>query len=627
MKKIITVIGILLLLGAFLLTGCTRDEPEKQPDETKVTEAPTMPVEEDVHYFVNEMEYFRLYSVREDGTDLKLVVDKRCYSPWQRGDTVYYMTDSRLESYHIPTGTCTTLKEDVLFYNIVDDYLVYTVQAESYGELELYQRNLLSGKDTFITLVNSGRIWTGYGRVYFVNYDYSVGTECLFIYDLETGKLTEAVRDFYYIGSLMPTKTGVYFEAYSETKDGWFYAPADGSAYTPVALHLVGTPHPIHISDAGTLYISWDSETFTDTLRFADANGNDTALITAESPTYFYVDQISEDFWMLQQNQSIGWGNTDEYGYYDNYAFRINYRLMTGEGTLMPLDVTGEASEMFKTGNFPLLDSSTARIPVTTALYNLFVKNHGYEGSEPICSTTHGAWLNIADRKVDLALLAAPTPEEQAYLEEKGVTVEMKLYGGDGLVFIGNASNPVSDLTHEQILAIFRGEITNWSQVGGPDHPIIVYYRDEQSGSQRLFKSLVFKGLEVPDFEAMNQQGKNFYLMDDMSTIVDVILSEPYAIGYSIMTYLDEVYAEEELRIFEIEGVLPSPDTVADSTYRYHTQGYLVIRSDEPTNSPARRLFDWFGCPLSDDLLTDCGVTPLHDTNKGKNPLLDFFSK
>ena len=55
MKKIITVIGILLLLGAFLLTGCTRDEPEKQPDETKVTEAPTMPVEEDVHYFVKKI--------------------------------------------------------------------------------------------------------------------------------------------------------------------------------------------------------------------------------------------------------------------------------------------------------------------------------------------------------------------------------------------------------------------------------------------------------------------------------------------------------------------------------------------------------------------------------------------
>ena len=207
---------------------------------------------------------------------------------------------------------------------------------------------------------------------------------------------------------------------------------------------------------------------------------------------------------------------------------------------------------------------------------------------------------------MDLALLAAPTEEELAYLQQQGVEVDMKLYGGDGLVFIGNAANPVTNLTHEQIIGIYRGKITNWKEVGGPDHPITVYYRDEQSGSQRLFEKLVFKGLEIPDFARMD-----FALMDDMSSIVDIILEDPYSIGYSIMTYLDEVYAEENLQVFSVNGTLPSPDTVADGTYPYNTQGYLVIRSDEPEDSPARRLFNWFGCPVSDDLLTFNSVTPL----------------
>lgn len=43
----------------------------------------------------------------------------------------------------------------------------------------------------------------------------------------------------------------------------------------------------------------------------------------------------------------------------------------------------------------------------------------------------------------------------------------MKLYGGDGLVFIGNSACGVTDLTLDQVRAIFRGEITNWSELGG----------------------------------------------------------------------------------------------------------------------------------------------------------------
>ena len=106
-----------------------------------------------------------------------------------------------------------------------------------------------------------------------------------------------------------------------------------------------------------------------------------------------------------------------------------------------------------------------------------------------------------------------------------------------------------------------------------------------------------------------------FERMDEMSTIVDIVMNDPYAIGYSIMTYLDDVYDNEELKVFAVNGVVPSVDTVKDGSYPYHTQGYVVIRSDEPAGSPARRLYDWFGSPVSDEILIACGITPLHDEN------------
>ncbi len=292
-----------------------------------------------------------------------------------------------------------------------------------------------------------------------------------------------------------------------------------------------------------------------------------------------------------------GWTNTTTYIVLDMESAKLYI-----------VDLNGLYSELFADGDFPVMDSSTARKPLVQNIYRFFCLDTGYGGAEPLCSTTHGAWLNIADKKADIALLAAPTEEEQAYLKEQGVEVEMKLYGGDGLVFIGNNECGVTDLTLDEVRAIFRGEITNWSELGGADHAIRVLYRDDQSGSQRLFEKMVFKGEDVPDYEALG-----FERLDEMSTLVSACLDDPYAIGYSIMTYLNDVYSNEALLAFSLNGYSATAENVRTGDYPLGTKGYVVIRSDEPENSPARRLYDWFGSPLSDTFLTSCGITPLSE--------------
>lgn len=272
------------------------------------------------------------------------------------------------------------------------------------------------------------------------------------------------------------------------------------------------------------------------------------------------------------------------------------------------VDLNGLYSELFADGDFPVMDSSTARKPLVQNIYRFFCLDTGYGGAEPLCSTTHGAWLNIADRKADIALLATPTEEEETYLKEQGVGVEMKLYGGDGLVFIGNSACGVTDLTLDEVRAIFRGEITNWSELGGADHAIHVLYRDDQSGSQRLFEKMLFKDGDVPDYEALG-----FKRLDEMSTLVSACLDDPYAIGYSIMTYLNDVYSNEALLAFSLNGYSATPENVRTGDYPLGTKGYVVIRSDEPEDSPARRLYNWFGSPLSDTFLSSCGITPLSE--------------
>ena len=288
------------------------------------------------------------------------------------------------------------------------------------------------------------------------------------------------------------------------------------------------------------------------------------------------------------------------------YPFSSYYILDMNNGTVTEVSVQGQYSKLFETGDFPVMDSSTARKPLTASIYSFFCESTGAGGAVPLCSTTHYAWMNIADGTADIALLSAPTQEELDYFSEKGVSVEMKLYGGDGLVFIGNHACGVDNLTLDQIHAIYRGDITNWSEIGGVDQPIRVLYRDDQSGSQRLFERMLWKDEPVPDFESLG-----FDRLDDMSSIVSQCLYDPYSIGYSIMTYLSDVYGNENLLAFSLEGFSATPENVAAKQYPLSTQGYVVIRSDEEENSPARRLFNWFGSPLSDLILNNNGITPL----------------
>ncbi|MBR2570933.1 MAG: substrate-binding domain-containing protein [Clostridia bacterium] len=197
----------------------------------------------------------------------------------------------------------------------------------------------------------------------------------------------------------------------------------------------------------------------------------------------------------------------------------------------------------------PQIDNSTARIPITDAIYALFT-GRGAEGPAPICSKTHGAWLNLASGKADIIFLIAPTQDELDAFREAGVDIEMKVYGYDGLVFLGNASNPVTSLTPSEIRGIYRGDITGWSQVGewkGQSGEIEVYIRNPESGSQRLFEKLVWTGYEMPDFSSMGYleqevgvaQAHRDMVYDMEGALVEAMVNR-YSIGFNIMSYVDD---------------------------------------------------------------------------------------
>ena len=100
--------------------------------------------------------------------------------------------------------------------------------------------------------------------------------------------------------------------------------------------------------------------------------------------------------------------------------------------------------------------------------------------------------------------------------------------GMDGVSFIVNESNPVKVLTKDQLGAIYRGEITNWKQVGGKDLPIVLYGRQSNSGTYSFVQEFVLKG----DY-SLKMMG-----MNGNAQIVEAVKADKSGIGYTGVSYV-----------------------------------------------------------------------------------------
>ena len=92
----------------------------------------------------------------------------------------------------------------------------------------------------------------------------------------------------------------------------------------------------------------------------------------------------------------------------------------------------------------------------------------------------------------------------------------------DGLSVVVNSDNPIKTLTMDQIGAIYRGEIKNWSKVGGPDMPITLYGRQSNSGTYGFFREMVLKGEYASSMNSMNGN----------SQIAESVKADKSGIGY-----------------------------------------------------------------------------------------------
>lgn len=100
----------------------------------------------------------------------------------------------------------------------------------------------------------------------------------------------------------------------------------------------------------------------------------------------------------------------------------------------------------------------------------------------------------LLDNTTDIAMASRPIKfSEKMKIKSAGEDVAEIVVAYDALAVVAHPSNPVKQLTRQQLEDIFRGKITNWKQVGGDDRKIVVYSRETSSGTYEFFKESVLK--------------------------------------------------------------------------------------------------------------------------------------
>jgi phosphate transport system substrate-binding protein len=272
------------------------------------------------------------------------------------------------------------------------------------------------------------------------------------------------------------------------------------------------------------------------------------------------------------------------------------------------IDVPKKVSLQLSLDEYPRMDGSTANLPMMAEIMSR-VCDITLEEAEELtsCTKTSNAWSNIANGNADILLVYEAAEDTKAYLDTVGTELEITPLGRDALVFINNEQNPVENLTQQQLIDIYTGNVTNWNEVGGEDLEIIPYQRVATSGSQSLFMKLLMKDIVPMDAPMELRPAEMGMLIDELARYNN----EGNALGYSVFYYASYMYQQPGLKMIAVDGVQPSDETIADGSYSLLNEYYLVIRADEPEDSPARQLRNWILTDEGRAAIIEAGYIPM----------------
>lgn len=237
-------------------------------------------------------------------------------------------------------------------------------------------------------------------------------------------------------------------------------------------------------------------------------------------------------------------------------------------------------------------DGSTSMSKVINALGEAFQANHSGVSFTYNATGSGTGIAAVKDGTCDIGL-------SSRYLKDSEKTEGLKetILAIDGIAIIVHPGNGVSDLTVEQIAGIFKGEITNWLDVGGSDGEIVLIGREESSGTRDGFESIT----DTKDVCKYRQE------LTSNGAVLTAVAENPNAIGYVSLSSV-----KDSVKAISVNGVVPSEATIKDGSYAVQRPFVLVTKEGTALSETAQAFFDYANSAEASGIISAAGVVPVN---------------
>ena len=268
----------------------------------------------------------------------------------------------------------------------------------------------------------------------------------------------------------------------------------------------------------------------------------------------------------------------------------------------------GEQSTLTLYTDLPILDGATALFPLYAAFAEAVFDRSSFSPDYVLSTNTRNAYEALIMGERDIIFVAGASERQVAAARKMGIDLYFTPIGYEAFVFLVGRENPVDNITYQQIRNIYSGKTAHWRTLGWSEGGnIIAFQRPEGSGSQTGLQIIMDNlPIQVPQpLPDASLIGTNSLMNQVAVRWRDV---QP-AIGYSYRFFATTMYANPDVKILSVDGVIPSIENIQNGRYPFVANFYAVTNST-PSGS-ARALIDWILSPQGQWIIEETGYVPL----------------
>ena len=245
-----------------------------------------------------------------------------------------------------------------------------------------------------------------------------------------------------------------------------------------------------------------------------------------------------------------------------------------------------------------VIDGSTTVGPIAKAFAEYYMAKHPDVNITVSESGSGNGAKSLINQVCDIADMSRFMKlKEYEAAVAKGITPVAHVVAMDGIAIIVHPSNPVKNLTVEQVRDIYMGKVTSWKQLGGPDVQIVIISRDTNSGTYETFEKLVMKKEKI--HEGTEYVGSN-------GAIRQRVQSTKAAVGYVGLGFVDR-----SVKALEINGVMPDAGTIASGVYPVARPLFMFTNGYPKLGSHLFSFITLYLTPKGQEIVEEIGFIPV----------------